>query len=82
MTSTPAWKLSDHSGVKVDDDDNVTGIQTMITAALRAYPYLERVADTMPIPVEGGFPNNGRRGTPNSANAALLEKKFPALRRR
>lgn len=77
-----AWKLCDHSLVKVDDEGNVAGMDTMITAALRAYPYLERVADTVPLPVSGGAPANGRRGNPNSGNAAFLEKKYPALRRR
>ena len=77
-----AWKLADHSLVKIDDDGNDTGMDTMITAALRNYPYLERVADTVPLPVSGGAPANGRRSNPNSGNAAFLEKKYPALRRR
>ena len=77
-----AWKLADHSLVKIDDDGNVTGMDTMITAALQMYPYLERVVDTMPEPISGGAPTNGRRNNPNVANAAILEKKFPALRRR
>ena len=79
-----AWKLADHSLVKVDDDGNVSGMDTMITAALRSYPYLERVVDTMPTPLpgSGGAPVNGRRANPNSGNAAVLVKKFPALRTR
>jgi hypothetical protein len=76
------WKLCDHSLAKIDDDGNVTGMDTMITAALRSYPYLERVVDTMPLPVTGGMPSNGRRSNPNAATAAMLEKKYRALRRR
>jgi hypothetical protein len=79
-----AWKLADHSLVKVSDDGDVTGIREMLQSLVRSYPYLERQPDTTPyhVPGSGGTPANGRRAGTSASSRAVLEKKFPALRSR
>jgi hypothetical protein len=81
-----AMRMVDFGGVQVDESGTVTGLDEAIAYVAKKYPYMvndspaTRLASA-PADVASGRPNNGARKGPEVLNRAVLEKKFPALRR-
>lgn len=85
-----AWKLANQDGIRINDEGHVSGVAEVVAEVIQRYPYLTDTAaddSTAPTPFTApgpsGRPMNGK-GTNGSAdgNRAVLQKKFPALKRR
>lgn len=85
-----AWKLADKTGVTIDDDGKVTGMDDVITKTLEKYPYLSPkpaddnapLVDKFPALQPSGRQTNGKAKMGEGLNRRTLESKFPALGRR
>jgi hypothetical protein len=85
-----AWKLADKVGATLAEDGAVSGMEDVVAATLRKYPYLspkpaedlpEGLGDKFPALQPSGRQTNAKRQD-GALNRSALASKFPALRRR
>lgn len=71
-----AFKLADMSGVSVDDDGNIAGVEDVVTALLTNKPYLAEQAKPQPKPIGGA--SGGADPTDKTKEQILAEAKAKA----
>lgn len=84
-----AWKLMDRTGITITDTGEVKGMDDAINKVAERYPYVAEHATTdtdlntalAGLQSSGGHVNRQRKGNGHTSKS-VLEKKFPALKRR